>query len=314
MAIFKPLSYSYRADLFSALSKLEQAGIPIDAALSTIKLDDPIPARLTQMRKLLANNKDIGTAGYQSGLFTSIEAELIKVAVATGSPANTYTRLSQIYSEKAKLKAQFKSQMNTPILMIILSAIAQGIIDSLKDSSHSLLWSVGKPIILLVIFYQLVSRFNEWLEDLPSSPLRNSIERLLTTAPFVKKLVIKQNTTNFFESLAMMLEAGLTLQESLPKATQTMGNLIIRREFSKILPQVKMDKSLSQSMTKLNFIENKNLLGLIIVGETTGTLPKTLSRFAATENKKYPSILRKPRAGFQKLLTQSSRPSFCTIC
>jgi len=287
MAKLKPLSYSYRADLFSALYKLESAGIPIDSALASIQLDEPIPTRIIQMRKLLANNQDLGTAGFKSGLFTLIESELIKVASATGSPALTYQRLSQIYSNKAKLTAQFKSQMNVPILMVLLSAIAQGFIDSLKDSSHSLVWSIGKPIILLIILYQLVSRFNEWLEDLPSSSsLRKSIERFLITAPFIKKIVIKQNTTNFFESLAMMLEAGLTLQESLPKATQTMGNLIIRQEFNKILPQVKMDKSLSQSITKLKFIENKNLLGMIIVGETTGTLPNTLTKFAISENEK----------------------------
>ncbi len=283
-----PLSYAHRADLFGSLAKLENAGIPIDSALATIRLAEPIPTRISQMRKHLVNNKDLATSGYQAGLFTSLEAELIRVATATGSPAITYVRFSQIYAEKAKLKANFKSQMNTPIFMIVLSAIGQGIVDSLKDGngSHSLFWNIARPIILIIIAYQLLSRFNEWLEGLPSSSLRNTIEQFLTKAPYVRYLVIKQNTTNFFESLGMMLEAGLTLQEALPKATQTMGNLIIRREFSKILPQVKMDKTLSQSMTKLKFIDNKNLLGLIIVGETTGTLPKTLSKFAVVENEK----------------------------
>lgn len=280
----KLLSYNDRADLFGALAKLENAGVPTDAALATIRLSEPIPARITQMRKLLALNKDLATAGLLSNLFTPLEAELIRVSIATGSPALCYERFSQIYAEKSRLKANFKSQMKTPIIMLVVSSLLHGIIDSLKDNSHSLLWSLSRPLLILLFFYQLISRFNDWLSSLPSSQQRHTIENILISTPFVKKIVIKQNTTNFFESLGLMLEAGLTLQESLPKATQTMDNLIIRREFSKILPQIKMNKTLSESMSKLKFIDNKNLIALLIVGETTGTLPKTLSKFAGREN------------------------------
>jgi curli production assembly/transport component CsgG len=82
---------------------------------------------------------------------------------------------------------------------------------------------------------------------------------------------------------------GIGPQTQYSKDTVTISLRAVSVNTGKVLAAVSVTKivySTSDSVAVLKFIENKNLMGLIIVGETTGTLPKTLSKFAALENEK----------------------------
>src|SRR2546423_387230 len=97
----KPLPYRVRAEMFLQLSRLETAGLPYDRAVATVALPSPGAERLKAMKDLAARGIDAARAGEQSGLFTKLDARLVRAALNAGSPAAIYKRLAEYYSQRA---------------------------------------------------------------------------------------------------------------------------------------------------------------------------------------------------------------------
>ena len=82
---FTPMKFNVRADLFSQLATMEDAGLPFDNALRLVHLPPRERPRLAGTRKWI--RLGIADAGLKGGLFTSIEASLLRAAAASGSPS-----------------------------------------------------------------------------------------------------------------------------------------------------------------------------------------------------------------------------------
>src|ERR1700745_2927130 len=87
-----PMKFNLRADRFSQLATMEDAGLPFDSALRLVHLPPRERPRLAGTRKWI--RLGIADAGLKGGLFTSIEASLLGAAAASGSPSRAYRLLS----------------------------------------------------------------------------------------------------------------------------------------------------------------------------------------------------------------------------
>src|SRR5215470_14250400 len=72
-----PLKLHIRAELFRQLGAMEEAGLPIDKALSLTRLPLAARRRLVIMRGWLKHGSAVAEAGLRSGLFTPLEASLL---------------------------------------------------------------------------------------------------------------------------------------------------------------------------------------------------------------------------------------------
>ena len=145
-----PLSYRVRAELFTQLAQMETAGLPPDRAFSILKVANAVQPRLDAMQRLLQRS-DPATAGERSGLFTPLEAQLVRASLAAGSPANMYQRLARLYTQRAMQVAKAKSQMMLPGFMLI-AALLIAPLPQLAGGTLSMggfLWGVVKPLLLI---------------------------------------------------------------------------------------------------------------------------------------------------------------------
>ena len=146
-AYHPPLSFALRAELFTHLAAMEKAGLPTDKSFASLKLPAPAATRIDAARKLLARGKDIATAGQLSGLFNALEVQLVRAATSAGSPALTYRRLADSYTQKARLSKAIKSRMALPMAVFVLSLLLQPlpafIAGNMTPSAY--LWAVLRP-------------------------------------------------------------------------------------------------------------------------------------------------------------------------
>lgn len=282
MALIKkpPLPLKMRADLFVQLAAMEKAGLPIDKAFSAIKLSTQFQPRLEEMRKLLKRGKDIPNSGQQTGLFTEIETQLLRAATAAGSPAQTYKRLADTYSLKVRLSKNVKSRMMLPIAVFIIALLVQPLpaLVSGTLSFGGYIWHTVRPFLAIACGVFLYRWLQEWLETSPPSASRKALETRLTQIPLYGEMHVRSNARDFFESLALMLEAGLPMFEALPKACKTIRNQMIRAEFSRILPRMKQDDTLGMALEDNPFLGDKQIVEFVKTGEASGTLPEMLFR------------------------------------
>jgi general secretion pathway protein F len=276
------LNYALRADLFTHLATMEKAGLPTDKSFASLKLPAPATSRLEAARKLLARGKDIATSGQQSGLFNELEVHVVRAASSAGSPARTYKRLAETYTQKAQQGKAMRSRMTLPMVIFALSLFLQPLPGLMTGgiTPATYLWSCLRPILFLFGAYTLFKVFIAWLNSSAPPAIRHAIENRLTTIPLFGAMYVRRNARDFFESMALMLEAGIPMFDALPKACKTISNQQIQSEFDGILPKMKQGATLAEALVGMHYLGDSHAIEMIKTGESSGTLPEMLWRHA----------------------------------
>ena len=200
----KPLPYAVRAELFLQLARLEAAGLPYERAMATIALPTPeAKRRLKAMQALAGRGLDAAKAGAQSGLFTSLEARMVRAALIAGSPAPTYQRLAESYSQRARQWSAMRSRLMLPALVLAIALFVQplpalvGGAIGVKGYAWQVIWPVLLIAALVAVLRMLWMRGGE-------AKGKSFHQRI----PIYGPIFVRTNLRDFFESLALLLEAG----------------------------------------------------------------------------------------------------------
>ena len=274
-----------RAHLFSQLAALEDAGLPFDKALDVVHLPASEAGRLEATRKLIRRGRGIADAGLKGGLFTPLEASLVRAATSSGSPARTYRLIAdQCARRAARLKA-VKSRMILPAVMIagwiILGPVPDLVAGSLTLSGylvkHLLPWiAVGVGAYLLIDLLQRrgAREHSSW---------RILLDGVLPFVPLFGPMEVRRNLRDFFDSLALLLEGGVPILEGFPTALDTVRNQALKSELALIKPRIAAGTAFSEALSGLRLFGRRQSFELIRTGEASGTLPRMLLRYSEAE-------------------------------
>jgi type II secretory pathway component PulF len=275
----KPLSSRMRADLFAQLAAMEKAGLPSDRAWSLLKVLQVPPARLQAVSQALARGGNPANVAQNAGLFTALEGNLVRAALAAGSPAQVYQRLAETYAHKAQNAGKIRSRMVLPLATLVLALfiqpVPQWVAGSLSTGAY--LAQVLKPLVVLAVLGLVAVRT-------VASP---HASRWLLRLPVLGPAMARRNARDFFESLALLLEAGVPMFEALPIAVATIDHAPMRKAYSGIKPRMQRGAPLSQALadqiTDPLFLGNPQVIPFVHTGESSGTLPEMLLRHTAAE-------------------------------
>ena len=284
-ALPKPLPIQLRADLFNSLAAMEKAGLPVVKAAATFRLPGTAQARLEKFRQLISRGMDIATAGEKSALFTPLEVSLLRAALYAGSPAITYRRLADRYTQQAQQIANLKSRLLLPLFVLVIALLVQPLPSLVAGtlSGAGYLLQVLRPLVVLLGLYFLARWLKNGFVLAPATPTQAGIVRQLTQTPLFGAMYVRRINRDFFASMALLLEAGISMLEALSKAVETLDNSVIREDFSHIKVRMQQGATLAQAVKPLVYLGNAEVVGYIQTGEGSGTLPEMLLRFADSE-------------------------------
>jgi general secretion pathway protein F len=274
----KPLSFRIRAVLYAQLAQMETAGLPVDRALSIINLSSPLQTRVEAMRTMLKKGVEFALAGEKSGLFTKLEASLIRASTNAGSPARMYRRLADFATDRALQLSTMKSRLALPAFMFLAALFIQPIPLLVTGSLSGIgyLWQVLKPVLLIAA---VIYGFRWWV----SRDVRSKGKSLYQSLPLYGPIFVRRNLRDFFESLALMLEAGVSMLDALPAALDTVEDDDIKRDLAKIRPQIEKGGSLTDALRNVKYIDDERVIQFSQTGEASGTLPEMLMRHTKME-------------------------------
>jgi type II secretory pathway component PulF len=238
------------------------------------------------MRMLLERGVEFASAGEQSGLFTQLDARLIRAATNAGSPEKTYRRLADYYTDRAQQLATMKSRLMLPAAIFLL-ALLVGPIPALINGSLSLasyVWQVLRPLLLIAALVYLI-------RALLRMGSKSAGKSFLQQVPLYGPIFIRQNLRDFFDSLGLMLEAGMSMLDALPLALDTVTDGDIRRELNKIRPRVAKGSSLTDALPGIGYVTDERLIQFVRTGEASGKLPEMLLRHTSMETESINSFL-----------------------
>jgi type II secretory pathway component PulF len=290
-SVFVQLDLNASAQLFTHLAAMERAGVPAQQALASLSLPAQADAALQRLRQLLAGGSDMAGAGLRSGLLSPLDSSLVHAAQASGCLAITYARLAERYRHKAQQVALLKSRLLMPAAVLILALFIQPL-PALVGGQLSVagyLWVCLRPLLVLAGLYglgrQLYLRHRR-------TPLGSAsfLDGLLQGLPLLGTAYRRRNLRDFFESLGLMLEAGLPMLDALPKACASISSAPLRAQFAGLQRAIQGGQSLAQGIAALDFPGQGLALGLIRTGEASGTLPASLLNYANVESQKLDSL------------------------
>jgi general secretion pathway protein F len=280
-----PLSFDVRADLFSQLAAMEEAGLPVEEALRTTRLPADGPARLGATRKCLRQGLGIADAGEKAGLFTPLEASLLRAAASSGSPQRLYHILSAHYARCSVRMKAMRSRLMLPAVMFVIAVFIKPL-PSLLSGTLTLAGYLLKdvvPWIALVgaacLAIELVRRGRPSAHAFSSNP----IDRVLLLVPLFGPMQVRRIIRDFFDSLALQLEAGVLMLNALPIALGTVRNHALRSQLSQIKPRIESGASFAQAVAGLGCRARTRARALIQTGEASGALPQMLLRISEAE-------------------------------
>ncbi|MEQ1515565.1 MAG: type II secretion system F family protein, partial [Usitatibacteraceae bacterium] len=222
----------------------------------------------------------------RSGVFTRLEARLIHAAMSAGSPAAMYKRLADLYTQRAMQLATMKSRLAMPVFVLVLALLLQPL-PTLVSGAIGLggyIWKVLWPFFgLAALFYT-----GRWLWKYLLEESRDSRSAaFLVGIPVIGPLLVRRNIRDFLESLALMLEAGISMLDALPAALGTLEIGAIRTEFAKLRPRIEKGAGLAGALSSCEYLSPQNnaarLIDFVTTGEASGTLPEMLMRHTALE-------------------------------
>jgi general secretion pathway protein F len=279
-----PLPWQVRSDMFAQLAAMEKAGLPAVQAFGLLKVPPKLQSRVTAVKRLLVRGAPLARAGLQGALFSDLEASLVEAATQAGSPAPVYIRLAAYYTQRAAQARAMKSRMALPALVMIVGLFTQQL-PQLVAGSISLgayLWHSIRPLLAIGLLYCLgtmIYRVGEGEE----SEWRVALDRVLMRLPLFGKMLVRRNVRDFFESLALLVEAGMPILDALPRATATIKLAPVRGQFEAMAPGIAAGATLTTMVEALPLVAGSAATALIGTGEASGSLPEMLFRFADME-------------------------------
>ena len=276
-----PMKLNVRANLFSQLATMEDAGLPFDNALRFVHLPPRDRPRLAGTRKWI--RLGIADAGLKGGLFTSIEASLLRAAAASGSPSRAYHLLSDHYARRAARTKVMKSRMLLPVVMLVIAVFIRPLPNLVAGT---LTW--GSYLLKYLLPWIAVGGAACLLGELPhrwqsARALRNALDRVFSLVPLFGPIQVRRNIRDFFDSLALLLEAGMPILDALPIALSTVRDQTLRQRLSQIKPRIEGGASFAQAVAELSFPSHAHAAALIAPGEASGALPQMLFRYSEAE-------------------------------
>lgn len=274
-----------RAQMHAQLAALERAGVPPAQAVGLLDLPGVWKAAAARASRALARGQSLADAGAAAGLFTPLEASVLRAAIHAGSPAIAHERLGAAAALRAKLAKQMRARLLLPLFVLAVALFVQplpALIGGYLSGGGYLLRSVG-TLMLLAACAALVGHLRQRAAVAPDSPGRLAIEAVALQFPVFGPLWRRHEVQRGVESLALLLESGVSVFEALPLAASTVRFHAIRAQFEQLLPLVQGGATLATAVAALEGIDHRALSGMIATGEGSGQLPEMLTRWARAE-------------------------------
>lgn len=300
-SVFEKVSALDRVMLVRNLSAAIRAGLSIIEALDIMIADAQkkiLKNILISAKSNLENGQPLWRTFESYGsLFPIVFVGMIKAGEASGELDKTLDELSNHLMREYSLANKVKSALMYPAILLgtAIAVVALLLIFVLPRLSRTfqasgvelpfitkLLIGISNAItynwildgVIIVFFLWLFLHFRK------TSSGRRFINWWLFRIPVAKELVKKIALIRFTRTLSSLIRSGTPMLEALNLSADSVSNETYKKVIVESIEKVKSGIPLSKSLETYSHLFPRFLVGLMTVGEKTGTLDHTLHTFS----------------------------------
>lgn len=282
------------------LATMIEAGIPILQSLEALEeqMDSPqFKQVLSVMQDDIQQGSSLSAAfSRHSRAFNNLFINMIKVGETGGILNIILDRIANYLEKSLKLKRQVKSALTYPTVVVVMAMgittlllvkvvpMFAGIFDSLGGELPGMtqvLINISEFLqhyILLVIgaFIGVFVLLGQWYK---TSAGRLTIDSISLRIPIFGPLLRKVAISRFSRTLAILLQSGVPILESLDIVGKSSGNALIEHVIEDVKTNVKEGESIAAPLVKSGVFPPM-VTRMIAIGEKSGQLEKMLAKIS----------------------------------
>lgn len=282
------------------LATMIEAGIPILQALEALEeqMDSPnFKKVIASMREEIQQGNSLSAAfSKHPRVFDHLFVNMIRVG-ETGGILNTILERLAGYMEKSlRLRRQVKSALTYPTVVVLMAmVITTVLLVKVVPSFASIYESFGEKLPAMT---QMLIDMSNFLKDnivlfigalilgvfalrrwYKTQPGRMAIDRFSLKMPIFGPLLRKVAISRFSRTLAILLQSGVPILESLDIVGESSGNAVVENVMTDVQASVKEGEAIAVPLTKSGVFPPM-VTRMISIGEKSGQLEKMLSKIA----------------------------------
>ena len=228
--------------------------------------------------------------------FPPLMISMIRAGEAGGFLEGALDSLATNFEKDSKLRAEIKSAMTYPIMVLVIAVVAvvimlTFIVPIFKNMFEGLGSSLPAPTQFLVSISQnmfwivptivvlVIAGGVWWKQNKNKESVRRVIDPFKLRAPVFGKLVQKIAVARFTRNFANMIGAGVPILQALNIVGSTSGNFVIEMATRRIADSVKLGQSISKPLAD-ETVFPPMVVQMMAVGEDSGSLEIMLNKIA----------------------------------
>lgn len=278
-----PPSIKFTAELFAQLAQMEDAGLAALQSFSMIKTNGKEDKqRILDVLMYLNSGCSIADSCFRSHLVIEADRHLIGAAEMSGQLNSVYKYLARDYEDKLLRQQKVKARLYLPGLILVLAVLIQPLPQLINSKISVVLYlqtTVGALFVLGLVIL-CVWRLPRFLERVGLSSIFHFLQFKL---PIINRWIQRCQINDFLSVLAMMLAAGVSFSDALPKSILSVKNTYLRKTFSLALSKSTCGLSVRESLSAVPAMTS-TALQVINSAEQSGKLAESLLHFTRLES------------------------------
>lgn len=283
------------------LASLIRSGVPILRALRTIADQSEKPRMQDVVHRLEAtiregNMLSQAMAAYPA-LFSPLYLDMVRAGEAAGILDSSLTRLADAREKEDEARRKVQAAIAYPLLVLVVGVVTIFVLlayflpkiivlfenfDDLPLPTRILIAASDVCagywhwFVLLAVMFGLVVR-----RLLARERGRTLLDGLVLRLPGISRFVLEANVARFARTLALLVNAGVGIDQALRLSANTLGNAVLREEIEAVrLGTVQKGAALSEGLKRSRVIP-PFVANMTAVGEEAGRLDEALLEVAA---------------------------------
>jgi MSHA biogenesis protein MshG len=267
----------------------------------------------------LEGGRDLaGSFARHPKIFPSLYVSIIKVGEETGTLEASFKRLSEYLKQDQDMRDRVKSAMRYPIIVMIAIGVALGVLTVFVIPKFAPLFrSLGDNIPLPTRILIGVSTFaqNHWYvvvgalvmiifgarQYVDTEKGRLHWDRVKLKLPAIGKLIYEATLARISRSLAISMNAGMPVIQSLNVIAKSAGNEFMAQRIIQLRNSLERGEPLSRAATSVGMF-SPLVLQMMAIGEETGELPRLLDEVADFYEREVDYALKNISAAIEPIL------------
>ena len=293
------------------LATLLDAGLPLVRSIRILQDQQADGSQLKIVLRDIASSVEGGKTFSDSlskypDVFDTLFVNMVRAGEAGGVLETILNRLADFSEKSEKLKKKVKSAMTYPVVVLSIAGIVvvflltfvvprfqtmfaqqgkelpmitQTLIDISKALKNFFMFknvfvTVGGIVIIIAIVYLI-----KYI--IKTKAGRYAVDSFKINAPIFGELVKKVIVARFTRTLGTFISSGVPILQALDIVGDAVGNAVVGKAIASVHASIKEGESIVQPLRESGIFDPM-VVGMIDVGEETGTLAEMMIRVADT--------------------------------